>query len=75
LIAQFSGSRYFSLRRHFDNYADIVRAIDSGSALAAMVVPRDYAQRIAAGRDAEVQFIVDGGDSNTATIALGYAEQ
>jgi len=74
LIAQFAGSRYFSLRRHFDNYADIVRAIDSGSALAAMMVPRDYAQRIAAGREAEVQFIVDGGDSNTATIALGYAE-
>ncbi len=74
LIAQFSGSRYFSLRQYFDNNADIVRAIDSGRALAAMVVPRDYAQRIAAGRDAEVQFIVDGSDSNTATIALGYAE-
>jgi ABC-2 type transport system permease protein len=74
LIAQFAGSRYFSLRNYFDNYADIVLAIDSGRTLAAMVVPRDYAQRIAAGRDAEVQFIVDGGDSNTATIALGYAE-
>jgi ABC-2 type transport system permease protein len=42
--------------------------------LAAMILPRDYAQRISAGRDAEVQFIVDGSDSNTATIALGYAE-
>jgi ABC-2 type transport system permease protein len=74
LIAQFSGSRYFSLRNYFNNYADIVFAIDSGRTLAAMIVPRDYAQKIAAGRDAEVQFIVDGGDSNTATIALGYAE-
>jgi ABC-2 type transport system permease protein len=74
LIAQFSGSRYYSLHEYLDKYEDIVRAIDSGQALAAMVVPRDYAQRIAAGRDAEVQFIVDGGDSNTATIALGYAE-
>jgi len=74
LIAQFTGSKYFSLRSYFDNYADIVRAIDSGRALAAMVLPRDYAQRISAGRDAEVQFIVDGSDSNTATIALGYAE-
>ncbi|MGD0518007.1 MAG: ABC transporter permease [Thermoguttaceae bacterium] len=74
LIAQFTGSKYFLLRSYFDNYDDIVRAIDSGRALAAMVVPRDYAQRISAGRDAEVQFIVDGSDSNTATIALGYAE-
>ena len=74
LIAQFAGSRYFSLREYFNVYADIVLAIDSGRALAAMVIPRDYAQRISAGRDAEVQFIVDGSDSNTATIALGYAE-
>jgi ABC-2 type transport system permease protein len=74
LIAQFTGSKYFSLRSYFDNYADIVRAIDSGRALAAMVIPRDYAQRISACRDAKVQFIVDGGDANTATIALGYAE-
>jgi ABC-2 type transport system permease protein len=74
LIARFDGSRYFSVFEHVDNYEDIVRAIDSGRALTAMVIPRDYAQRIASGRDAEVQFIVDGSDSNTATIALGYAE-
>lgn len=74
LIARFDGSRYFSLREYFDNYPDIVRAIDAGRALAAMIIPRDYAQSISAGRDAEVQFIVDGSDSNTATIALGYAE-
>jgi ABC-2 type transport system permease protein len=74
LIARFDGSRYFSLRQYFDNYQDIVEAIDSGRALAAMVIPRDYAQRIASGRNAEVQFIVDGSDANTATIALGYAQ-
>jgi ABC-2 type transport system permease protein len=74
LISQFTGSRYFALFGYFDNYKDIERSIDSGRALAAMVVPRDYAQRISAGRDAEVQLIVDGSDSNTATIALGYAE-
>jgi ABC-2 type transport system permease protein len=74
LIARFDGSQYFSLQKYFDNYQDIVEAIDSGRALAAMVIPRDYAQRIASGRNAEVQFIVDGSDSNTATITLGYAQ-
>jgi ABC-2 type transport system permease protein len=74
LIARFGGSRYFSLREYLNNYPDIVEAVDSGRALAAMIIPRDFAQRIAAGRDAAVQFIVDGSDSNTATIALGYAE-
>ena len=39
-----------------------------------LVVPRDFAQRINAGRDAPVQLIVNGSDSNTATIAIGYAD-
>ena len=74
LIAQFAGSRYFSLRAYLANNGEITSAIDSGRALAAMVIPRDYAERLSSGRDAEVQLIVDGSDSNTATIALGYAE-
>ena len=39
-----------------------------------LVVPRDFAQRLDAGRDAPVQLLVDGSDSNTATIAIGYAD-
>jgi len=74
LISQFSASRYFSLREHVNNNDEITRAIDSSRALTAMVIPRDYVQRMSSGRDAEVQLIVDGSDSNTATIALGYAE-
>ncbi|MGW8255896.1 MAG: ABC transporter permease [Thermoguttaceae bacterium] len=73
-IARFDGSRYFALRMYLHNYAELVRAIDSGEALAAMVIPRDYGQQIDSGRNVAVQFIVDGSDSNTATIALGYAE-
>jgi ABC-2 type transport system permease protein len=37
-------------------------------------VPREFAARLSAGRGASVQFLLDGSDSNTATIALGYAE-
>jgi ABC-2 type transport system permease protein len=42
--------------------------------LVGLVIPRDFAQQIEAGRDAPVQLIVDGSDSNTATIAIGYGE-
>jgi ABC-2 type transport system permease protein len=38
------------------------------------VIPCDFAQRIESGRAAPVQLIVDGSDSNTATIAMGYAD-
>jgi len=73
LVGRFDGSRYFSLRMNVDNYRDLVRAIDSGQAMMGLVVPSDFAEEIEAGRDAPVQLIVDGSDSNTATIAIGYA--
>jgi ABC-2 type transport system permease protein len=74
LISRFSGSPYFSLRFGVDSYRDLVEAIDAGRALVALVIPSNFSDNIDAGRDAPVQCIVDGSDSNTATIALGYAE-
>jgi ABC-2 type transport system permease protein len=80
LISRFAGSRYgsgpryFSIRSYVDNYPDLERAIDRREAMMGLTVPRDFAQRLDAGRDAPVQMIVDGSDSNTATIAIGYAE-
>ena len=74
LIGRFAGSRYFALVGYVNNYRDLERAIDTGEAMMGLVVPRDFAQQIEAGRDAPVQLIVDGSDSNTATIAMGYAD-
>lgn len=73
-ISRFEGSRYFSVRSYVRNYREVERAIDSGKALAALVVPRDFASRVESGRTAAVQLIVDGSDANTATLAAGYAE-
>jgi len=74
LIARFDGSPYFTVVRYVDDYQAIEREIDTRRALVGLVIGRDFAQRLASGRDAPVQMIVDGSDSNTATIAIGYAE-
>ncbi len=74
LIQQFAGSRYFSLRMHVHNYKELERAIDTREVMMGLVVPRDFAQNVDAGRNAPVQLLVDGSDSNTATIAIGYAD-
>jgi ABC-2 type transport system permease protein len=74
LVSRFDGSPYFSLRGSVDNYRDLERAIDTREALVALAIPRDFAARMAAGREAPVQFLVDGSDANTATLAIGYAE-
>jgi ABC-2 type transport system permease protein len=73
-ISRFSGSHYFSVKAFVEDYGSIERAIDRRAALAALIIPVDFAQKEGAGRRAPVQMIVDGSDSNTATIALGYAE-
>ena len=73
LLSQFTGSRYFAVYAYISNYGDLERAIDSRHAMAGLVIPRDFAGRLASGGEAPVQLILDGSDSMTATLALGYA--
>ncbi|CAH2030314.1 ABC transporter permease [Trichlorobacter ammonificans] len=74
LISRFGGSRYFSLTPQAASYARLEQAIDRRDALAALVIPADFADRLERGDDTAVQMLLDGSDPNTATIALGYAE-
>lgn len=73
LVAQFRGSRYFEVAGEAQGYPAIEREIDKSRVLLALVIPRDYSHNLLAGRDAEVQLLVDGSDSNTASIGLSYA--
>lgn len=73
-ISHFTGSRYFRVAVEAANYAEVERAIDDGTALAGLVIPGKFADAFAARRTATAEMILDGSDSNTATIALGYAE-
>jgi ABC-2 type transport system permease protein len=74
LVARFEGSRFFEIRGFVDGYQLIEQNIDRNRILMGLAIPRDYSRRIAAGQTAEVQLLLDGSDSNTASIALGYAE-
>lgn len=74
LVSRFFGSRYFSRAGSVHSYAEVEQAIDARRAIAALVIPADFSQRVGAGRRVPVQLILDATDSNTATIAQGYAE-
>jgi ABC-2 type transport system permease protein len=74
LLRQFQGSRYFEIRGMVSDYAAIEHEIDRSRILMGVAIPRDYSKRLAEGREAQVQLLLDGSDSNTASIALGYAE-
>lgn len=74
LIKDFRGSRYFQIIDEVHNYRPIELGMDSRRALLGIVIPYDYSKNLASGKTAEVQFLLDGSDSNTASIAMGYAQ-
>jgi ABC-2 type transport system permease protein len=74
LVGAFSASRYFTVLEGAGGYPEIERAIASRRAVIALVVPVDFAGKVASGRGVSVQAILDGSDSNVASFALGYAE-
>ncbi|CRX38865.1 ABC transporter permease [Estrella lausannensis] len=74
ISARFIDSGYFKLVGTSTNYRDLEKMIDNGTALIALVIPQDIELGSKSHSLKKVQIIVDGSDSNTATIALGYSE-
>lgn len=73
-VARFTATPYFDLCGSVSSYAELEHEIDSRDAWLALVLPPDFAAHLNAGRTVPVQAIVDGSDSNTASIVLGYAQ-
>src|SRR5688572_11954182 len=74
IIEQFRGSRYFDIQDSPADQAGIEESLDRNVVLLAVVIPRGYARDLLSGSPAQVQVLVDGSDSNTASIALGYTD-
>ena len=73
LIARFDGSRYFQVLGTVSSYKPIEEEINRNRCLLGIVIPQDYARKLLTEEESPVQIILDGSDSNTASIALGYA--
>lgn len=73
LVSRFAASpRYFTLQ-YISAPAEIDRMLDSGGAQMAITIPRGFASDIISGRPADVQVVVDGSDSKTASAVANYA--
>jgi ABC-2 type transport system permease protein len=71
-IERFAQSPYFTIKRHAASYRELQDDIDRGDTRIGLVVAPDFSQRLSSNREAAVQFVVDGADNNTATIAMAY---
>jgi len=67
-------SGYFRPAGASDRPRDMVAAIDRGRAAVGVQIPRGFAREVADQR-ATVQIVLDGTNSNIATVAMGYAQR
>jgi ABC-2 type transport system permease protein len=72
LVDQISRSGYFTVVSYLDRHEEIDAFLDRGDAKVAVAIPVDFSKRVRSGRDARIEVIIDGSNSNTATIAQGY---
>lgn len=74
LLTRFAASRYFRLVAFPENLQAVERLVLQGKIVLGIVIPPDYSRQLTSGKTALVQLLLDGSDSNTASIASSYAE-
>ena len=75
LIARLDGSEKFSRQATLDSTAEAEKWIYDGKALLAVQIGSDFADKLLSGQSADIQVILDGRNSTTASIAQGYLAQ
>lgn len=73
LIARFEGSGCFDVVRRITSEPEVQKVLDSGEAKAVLRLNRGFSETLSGGGTATAQFLLDGSDSNTASVALTYA--
>ena len=67
-----ASSRYFNVRWKVDSPREIDHLLDSGSAQLALWIPRGFARDIGSERPAKLLAVLDGTDSQTASVVSSY---
>jgi ABC-2 type transport system permease protein len=73
LLDAYRAADYFKIDYIVNNESEIRELIDTGQARAAIIIPPDYGEKIAAGQQTQVAFIIDGSDPTIANTALSAA--
>ncbi len=72
LVARFTSSNRLNVVKRATSQDEINTAIDRSDVAVALVVHAGFANLLRKGQEAPLQVLVDGTNSNTALIALGY---
>lgn len=72
LVSRISGSPHFDLVRTIERDGEIAPVIDNRKALVVLHLGPRFSESLKRGKPAVAQVIIDGRNSNTALLALGY---
>lgn len=75
LLRQLTASGYFSIRRYPESPAAVQDLLDRGIVIMSIQINKGFTSDVKARRPAALQIVVDGTDSNTATVAMDYASR
>ncbi|HVW50315.1 MAG TPA: ABC transporter permease [Trinickia sp.] len=75
LISRFTANGRFDIVDFARSQKEIAHELDAGRAQVAVVIQAGFARALGQGRGAPLQVLVDGTNSNTALIALGYVSK
>jgi ABC-2 type transport system permease protein len=75
LVGRFGSSRYFDIVSFPNTPKEVKDLINQGDVTLSIEIPADFSKKLKKGDTATVQIVLDGTESNTALIGLGYANQ
>ncbi len=75
LVERFTASGYFVVVATPDDPRALQKLLDRGEVVIAIRINAGFADDLASGRQAAIQSMVDGTDSNTGTVAMDYAQR
>ncbi len=71
-IRRLEASPYFHIGAHLPNTKTATDYLDHGWTLLAVIIPPGWTKDIRAGREAQLQVLLDGSDPNFSSISRGY---
>ncbi|MBF0320767.1 MAG: ABC transporter permease, partial [Nitrospirae bacterium] len=74
LVRAFTASGYFEITHRPASQGEITRLLDEGKVLCVIVINAGFSKALARGLSPKVQILFDATDSNTTTVAIGYAK-
>jgi ABC-2 type transport system permease protein len=75
LLDAYRAADYFQFNHQVGSVEEMRQLVEDGTVKAALIIPPNYGKRLAAGEQAQVEFVIDGSDPTIAATALGAAVQ